>query len=145
MPIVRGQLKDFSLQVMADKLPVFIFTPQSGGTAGTEIYASEPIEFAPAYLTGNFSVELASSEVTGVLYDVAVKWLSKPSLPGDQGYTRIDIFEGLHVPTRGGELADMLKKSPGRSLVWVGPTPPPNPQPGNLWLNSTTGDLSEWS
>lgn len=145
MSIVNGQLQDVNAQVMANKLPLLIFTPQEPATAGTVVYPTESIEVAPAFATGNFSVDLVDSSTTGVLYDLAIQWQARPPTPGDSGFIRKDFFKGLFIPSGGGSIADLIRKSPGRWLVWIGPTPPNNPKPGALWLNSETGTLSEWS
>jgi len=143
LAIVNGQLKDVNLQVMTDRFPRLAFTPQQLTTAGTGVYPTEPVSVATAAGTGQFSIELLDSETTGVLYDLAIEWQA-PGPSGGNGYTRRDFYQGLFVPAAGGSLASLIAKSPGRWLTWVGPTPPPNPQPGNSWLNSITGDYAEW-
>jgi len=144
LAIVNGQLKDVNLQVMTDRFPRLVFTPQQLTTAGTGVYPIEPVSVAPAAGTGQFSIELLDSETTGVLYDLAIEWQA-PGSSGGLGYTRRDFYQGLYVPAAGGSMATLIKKSPGRWLVWVAPTPPDNPKPGTLWLNSDTSILSEWS
>lgn len=142
MAKVTGALSDFGLQPFPELQPRIIFTPSGPGVAGARLFATKPIIVKPAG-SGSFTVELApTANIRPVVwYTVTIEWLD----PSGNYISSDALSWELFVPSAGGELSDLITTPANPSLVWVGPTPPPNPQPGYKWLNSNTGILSEWS
>lgn len=149
MTIVNGQLSDFGLGVMGVQVPQIVFTPSGPAVAGTAVFATEPIVVSPSFLTGNFSVDLVPTEGLRpeVWYEVSIRWLPKSGTHVDGNWVQHDLLSAkVYVPdTSFIALADALEIPGGADLIWVGPTAPPNPKPYTKWLNSLTGDLTEWS
>lgn len=142
MATVTGALTDFGLKPFPELQPRLIFTPSGPSMSNARLFATKPIIVTP-FGSGSFTVDLQPTDRLRpvVWYTLTIEWLD----PAGNYVSSDHLTWKLFVPTAGGELADLLDLPANPSLIWVGPTPPPNPQPGQMWLNSITGTLSEWS
>lgn len=141
MAKVTGALTDFGLQPFPELQPRLIFTPSGPGVSGARLFATKPMIVTPAG-SGSFTVELqpTANLRPALWYTITIEWLD----PAGNYISSDHLSWKLFVPSGGGELSDLIETPANPSLVWVGPTPPLNLQPGQKWLNSITGTLSEW-
>lgn len=87
-----------------------------------------------------WSVELVPSVNTtpNVTYTMRIEWLSSSS-----NYIGMDVIGGIVAALGGGPIAEMGGIPITR--FWAGPVAPKNTEPDTWWLNTITGDLSEWA
>lgn len=141
MATVTGALSDFGIKPFPELQPRLIFTPSGPSMSNSRLFATKPVIVAP-FGSGSFSVDLQPTMNLRpvVWYTITIEWLD----PSGNYISSDELTWKLFVPFGGGELSDLIETPANPSLIWVGPTPPPNPQPGHRWLNSDTGTLSEW-
>lgn len=140
---VTGNLNDFTGQGFPGLQPRIVFTPSGPGLSGTRIYATKRIVEEVPHSAGYFSVDLQVTEDMRpvVYYQVSIEWLDSGG-----NYVSVDNIDWkLFVPVGGGLITDLLDAPLNPLLFWVDATPPPNPQPGQYWLNTITGDLKKWT
>lgn len=151
MPNVTGKLADFGLVSLQPYAPVLTFTP-SGPAVGTFppndfLLADRPLVVAVAS-DGSFTAALAQTDLMHpvVWYTVTIKWLDPVN-----GFTSLDAPSTwqLFVPAAGGTITNLISAPWNPTLAWYGPTgseyPPGTPVPSTLTLNTTTGQLYQWS
>jgi len=141
MPTVTGTLKDFGLASISDRQPQIIFTPSGPAFSGSNILATTPIVATPDG-SGAFSVTLTSSATLrpATWYAVRIEWLDSAS-----NFMGVDIVDRLDVPPAGGAIGDLASIDFNPTSVYASPTAPSSPAVATWWLNTTTGDLFEWS
>ena len=151
MATVTGTLSDFGVGEIRGLSPRIIFSP-SGPATGSVNYsillASRPIVVIPDAF-GQFEVDLAPNDVLipVTYYTVSIEWMVPDMFGPENGYIGTDYLQWkITVPSAGGPIGGMIATPSNPSQVWIGPTPPPGDVlPGTWWLNTTTGDLLEWS
>jgi hypothetical protein len=140
---VTGNINDFLGQGFPDLHPRIVFTPSGPGMSGVRIFATKKIVEEVPHAEGYFSVDLQVTEDMHpvVYYQVSIEWLDPAG-----NYVSVDHLDWkLFVPAGGGIITDLFEKPLNPLMFWVGSSPPPYPQPGQHWLNTTTGDLKKWN
>lgn len=140
---VTGALSDIGVAAFPTLSPRLIFTLSGPATEGTRVFATKPKVVPVNAGSGIFTVDLQTTTNLrpAAWYTITIEWLDPSG-----NYVAADFLEWkLFVPSGGGNLADLLETPVNPMLFWAGPTPPPNPQPGQYWLNTTTGILTKWS
>lgn len=98
--------------------------------------------------TREWEVDLQPTEGLRPLtwYRVKIVYLN----PGGQFTSEEWVPVKLFVPYAGGVFSDLVNVDggPGKgavpSFVWWSPDEPPNPQAGDIWVNTVTGDVKEY-
>jgi hypothetical protein len=143
MATVTGALSDFGIAPFPELQPRIQFIPSGPGVNGTRLFSGPPPTVNVGAGSGSFTIELQRTDDVRpvVWYTVRIEWLDPAG-----NYIGVDHPDWkLFVPAGGGELGDLLEAPLNPFIFWVDATPPPNPQPGQYWLNTTTGDLLKWS
>jgi len=141
MPTVTGTLKDFGLASISARQPQITFTPSGPAFNGSLFLATTPVTVTPDS-GGAFSVTLSSTADLrpDAWYTVKATWLDSAS-----NYIGVDVIEKFRVPSTGGAIGDLAALDFAPTSVYASPTAPSSPAIATWWLNTTTGDLSEWS
>lgn len=150
MPTISGTLRNFGLVAFPGQNPVITFRANTPAvTQSGALLATKDINVSPNS-SGDFSVTLAATDnlATGnVWYTISISWLDAA-----KNYVQVDFPDWkLFVPTKGGDLADILEKPANPGLVYIGLIAPAYPSPGMKWLEMNpdgtagTGNLYEWS
>lgn len=140
MPKISGTLTDFGLDPLAEFTPSLTFKPSGPAVAGAKLLVSKPVKVTPEY-NGYFEVDLEATAELGIWYTVVVSWHPEGTRPVES-----DVLPWkLNVPDAGGLIGELIETPQNPYRAYVGPTEPENPTAGMWWLNTTTGELSEWS